>query len=144
MFDSEIIPVKTKVLDKDGKATEVTVTKDDGIRKDATFEGLNKLKPAFKKDGTTTAGNSSQVTDGAAIVLLAKRSVAEKLKLPILAKYVAYAVGGVAPEIMGIGWYLIFIYLLLGPAIAIPKVLKKANLTIDDISIFEINEAFAS
>ena len=103
MFDSEIIPVKTKVLDKDGKATEVTVTKDDGIRKDATFEGLNKLKPAFKKDGTTTAGNSSQVTDGAAIVLLAKRSVAEKLKLPILAKYVAYAVGGVAPEIMGIG-----------------------------------------
>ncbi len=73
------------------------------------------------------------MTDGASVVLLTKRSVAEKLKLPILAKFVAYAIGGVAPEIMGIG-----------PAIAIPKVLKKANLQISDISIFEINEAFAS
>jgi acetyl-CoA acyltransferase 1 len=81
------------------------------MRKDTTLEGLSKLKPAFRKNGSTTAGNSSQVTDGAAVILLAKRSTAEKLGLPILAKYVSYAVAGVPPEIMGIG-----------PAFAIPKV----------------------
>jgi acetyl-CoA acyltransferase 1 len=78
---------------------------------------LSKLKPAFKKDGSTTAGNSSQVTDGAAAVLLARRSVAQALNLPILAKFVNYTVAGVPPEIMGIG-----------PAAAIPAVLKKTGL----------------
>lgn len=91
------------------------------------------MKPAFRKDGTTTAGNSSQVTDGAAAVVLARRSYAEKMGMPILAKFVDYAVTGVPPEIMGIG-----------PAIAIPAVLKKVNKNINDIDIFEINEAFAS
>lgn len=81
------------------------------------MEILGKLKPAFRKNGTTTAGNASQVTDGASIVLLARRSVAKELKLPILAKFRAYAVSGVAPDIMGIG-----------PAFAIPKVLEKAGL----------------
>jgi len=109
--------VKTSVLDKDGKSKDVIVTQDDGVRKETTLEGLAKLKPAFKKDGTTTAGNSSQVTDGAAAVLLARRSVAEKLKLPILAKFVLHSVVGVPPEMMGIG-----------PALAIPEVLKKAGL----------------
>jgi acetyl-CoA acyltransferase 1 len=94
---------------------------------------LNKLKPAFKEGGSTTAGNSSQTTDGAAAVLLVKRSVAKKLGLPILAKVVSYAVSGVPPEIMGIG-----------PAFAIPAALKKAGLKVSDIDIFEINEAFAS
>jgi acetyl-CoA acyltransferase 1 len=85
------------------------VTKDDGIRQETTMESLGKLKPAFRKNGTTTAGNSSQVTDGAAAVVLARRSVADKLGLPILAKFVQYAVKGCPPEIMGIG-----------PAVAIP------------------------
>lgn len=91
------------------------------------------MKPAFKKGGSTTAGNSSQVTEGAAAVLLARRSVAEALKLPILAKFVNYAVAGVPPEVMGIG-----------PAYAIPALLEKTGLKVNDIGIYEINEAFAS
>jgi acetyl-CoA acyltransferase 1 len=96
---------------------------------------LSKLKPAFKKDGSTTAGNSSQVTDGAAAVLLARRSVAQALNLPILAKFVNYTVAGVPPEIMGN--QIIKIHLLIhiskikkgiGPAAAIPAVLKKTGL----------------
>ena len=101
LFNDEIVPVKTFVKGADGKTTEVVISKDDGIRKETTFEGLSKLKPAFKKGGTTTAGNSSQVTDGAAAVLLTKRSTAEKLGLPILARFLAHAVAGVPPEIMG-------------------------------------------
>merc|ERR1712226_359083 len=98
-----------------------------------TMEGLSKLKPAFKEGGSTTAGNSSQVSDGAAMVLLARRSAAKKLGLPILARMRSYAVVGVEPELMGIG-----------PAFAIPAALEKASLAVNDIDIFEINEAFAS
>ncbi len=76
---------------------------DDGIRKETTVESLSKLKPAFKKTGSTTAGNASQVTDGAALSLLMKRSMAKKLGLKIQAKFCAYAVAGVPPEIMGVG-----------------------------------------
>jgi acetyl-CoA acyltransferase 1 len=94
---------------------------------------LNKLRAAFKEGGSTTAGNSSQVTDGAAAVLLVRRSVAKSLGLPILGRVVGYSVSGVPPEIMGIG-----------PAFAIPAVLKKSGLKISDVDIFEINEAFAS
>lgn len=133
LFDEEIVPVKTIIKDAEGKTKEVTITKDDGIRVETTIETLGKLKPAFKKDGTTTAGNSSQVTDGAAAVLLARRSTAEKLGLPILARFVSYAVVGVPPEIMGIG-----------PAVAIPEVLKKTGLELKDIDVIELNEAFAS
>lgn len=133
LFKEEIVPVKTTIKDKDGNEKEVTVTQDDGIREETTYESLSKLKPAFKKEGSTTAGNASQVTEGAAGVLLAKRSVAEKLGLPILAKFISYAVTGVPPEIMGVG-----------PAYAIPEALKKAGLTTKDIDIYEINEAFAS
>lgn len=131
-FVEEIVPVKTTIKDGD-KEKEIVVTKDDGPRADTTLEGLAKLKPAFKKDGTTTAGNSSQVSDGAAAVLLARRSVAKKLGLQILGSLKSYAVKGVPPAIMGIG-----------PAVAIPEALKKAGLTIKDIDVFEINEAFAS
>ena len=127
-FKREIAPVKVKVEDK-----EVIISEDDGIRGDTSVEGLSKLKPAFAKNGTTTAGNSSQVTDGAAAVLLARRSVAEKLGLPVLGKIVSFAVVGVPSEIMGVG-----------PAFAIPAALKKAGLTTDQVDVFEINEAFAS
>jgi len=133
LYDEEIVPVHTISKDADGNIKEVTITKDDGIRADTTMESLAKLKPAFKKDGTTAAGNSSQVTDGAAAVLLARRSVAEKLGLPILGRFVSYAVVGVPPEIMGIG-----------PAVAIPAVLKKTGLEIKDFDVIELNEAFAS
>jgi len=94
---------------------------------------LAKLKPAFQKDGTTTAGNSSQVTDGAACILLARRDVAVKLGCKIYGRILSFAVAGVPPRIMGIG-----------PAFAIPAALSKAGLDIKDIDIFEINEAFAS
>merc|ERR1712107_374121 len=104
-----------------------------GPRAGTTLEGLNKLKPAFKADGSTTAGNASQVSDGAAMVLLARRDVAKKMGLPILARMRSFAVVGVDPKLMGIG-----------PAYAIPAALEKASLKVDDIDIFEINEAFAS
>lgn len=133
LFKSEIIPVKTSILDKEGNAKEVTISEDDGIRAETTLQSLGKLKPAFKKEGTTTAGNSSQITDGAAAVVLARRSFAEKNGLPILARFTDYSVAGCAPEIMGIG-----------PAIAIPALLEKTGLKVDDIDIYEINEAFAS
>merc|ERR1712048_456251 len=133
LFDSEIVPVKAKVKAKDGSVSEVLVDKDEGPRGETTLEGLAKLKPAFKPGGSTHAGNASQVSDGAAMVLLARRSEAEKRGLPIVGRFRSYAVVGVDPLVMGIG-----------PAYAIPAALEKANLKIDDIDIFEINEAFAS
>lgn len=129
----EVTPYKTIVKDKEGNETEVLIDRDDGVRPQTTMAGLAKLKPAFKKGGTTTAGNSSQVTDGAACVLLAKRSFAEKHGLPIKGRFLAFAAAGVPPEIMGIG-----------PAFAIPAALKKAGLSVNDIDVFEVNEAFAS
>lgn len=128
-FKGEIVTVKYK--DTDGN--ERVVDKDDGIRDGVTAESLSKLKPAFKKDGTTHAGNASQVSDGAAAVLLARRSVAKKLGLPIKGKFVTAAVVGVPPRIMGIG-----------PAEAIPRVLQIAGLDKNDVDVYEINEAFAS
>ena len=133
LYDSEIVPIHTEVVDGEGKKTKVVVTKDEGIRKGTTLQTLGKLRPAFDPQGGTTAGNSSQITDGGAVVLMASRSAAEALRLPILGRWVAFATAGVPPEIMGIG-----------PAAAIPAVLKKAGLTVNDIDLFEINEAFAS
>lgn len=128
-FKSEIYPIKFN--DEDGN--ERVVDKDDGIRDGVTAESLSKLKPAFAKDGSTHAGNASQVSDGAAAVLLARRSVAKKLGLPIIGKYITGAVVGVPPNVMGIG-----------PAFAIPKVLELTGLSKEDVDIYEINEAFAS
>ena len=119
-FDQEIVPV-------------AGVSKDDGIRPSTTMAILSKLKPVFKKNGVTTAGNSSQTTDGAAAVLLMTREQAERRGLPILGVWRGFAVKGVPPRIMGIG-----------PAYAIPAVLEQTGLKINDIDIFEINEAFAS
>jgi len=133
LFDSEIVPVLAKVKAKDGSVSEVLVKSDEGPRGDTTLEGLSKLKAAFKPGGSTHAGNASQVSDGAALVLLARRSEAVKRGLPIVGRFRSYAVVGVDPLVMGIG-----------PAYAIPAALEKAGLGIDDIDIFEINEAFAS
>jgi len=134
-FDDEIVPIVTEVKDpKTGEVHRVTLTKDEGPRHGTTFESLSKVRPAFPAFGDrSTGGNSSQVTDGAAAVLLMKRSRAIELGQPILAKFVGATVAGLAPRIMGIG-----------PSIAIPKLLTKFNVTIDDIDIIELNEAFAS
>jgi acetyl-CoA acyltransferase 1 len=128
-FDDEIVPI---TVQKDGQS--VTLTKDEGIRPGTTYESLSKIRPAFPEYGDrSTGGNSSQVTDGAAAVMLMKRSKALELGQPILAKYVSATVAGLAPRIMGIG-----------PSIAIPKLLTKLGITLDDIDVIEINEAFAS
>jgi len=134
LFKDEILPIKVKWTDpKTKQEKEIVVDHDDGIREGVTPEVLAKLKPAFKPDGTTTAGTASQVSDGAAAVLLARRSVAKKLNLPIIGKFAAAVAVGVPPDIMGVG-----------PAFAIPKVLERTGLKIEDIDLFEINEAFAS
>eukprot|EP01084_Bolivina_argentea_P225071 380440_1 len=133
-FSKEILPITTEWKDpKTGKMKIIIVDKDDGIRPGTSMEGLSKLRPAFKKGGTTTAGNSSQVSDGAAAVLMMKRSKANELGYKIMGRFTAFAVSGVRPEVMGIG-----------PAFAIPKVLQQVGLKIDDIDLFEINESFAS
>ena len=119
-FDAEIVPVGA-------------VSKDDGIRPETTVERLGMLKPVFDEHGVTTAGNSSQTTDGAAAVLLMTRKEAHRRGLSILGIWRGYATKGVPPRIMGIG-----------PAYAIPAVLETTGLTLDDIDVFEINEAFAS
>ncbi|CAL5020231.1 unnamed protein product [Urochloa decumbens] len=132
-FKDEIVPVPTKIVDpKTGEEKEVVISVDDGIRPGTTASGLGKLKPVFKKDGTTTAGNSSQVSDGAGAVLLMKRSVALKKGFPILGVF-SFAAVGVDPAVMGVG-----------PAVAIPAAVKSAGLEIQDIDLFELNEAFAS
>ncbi|ETK93319.1 hypothetical protein F441_03594 [Phytophthora nicotianae CJ01A1] len=132
-FKEEITPVSTVIKDKDGNEKSVIISQDDGVRAGTTVEKLAKLRPAFKEGGSTTAGNSSQVSDGAAAVLLMRRSVAKQMGLPILGRFVSYAVAGVPPALMGIG-----------PAYAIPEALQKAGLRQDQIDVFEINEAFAS
>lgn len=131
-FTDEIVPVSTRVFN--GKAwKDVIIDIDDGVRPGSTVESLGKLRPVFAKDGTTTAGNASQVTDGAAATLIMAREKAEELGLPILGVLRSYKVVGVDPEIMGIG-----------PKEAIPAAVDKAGLKIEDIDLFEINEAFAS
>ncbi|KAE9400289.1 acetyl-CoA acetyl transferase [Gymnopus androsaceus JB14] len=131
-FAPEILPIRVKQESPDG-GKQILVDRDDGVRDGVTKESLSKLKPAFSKTGSTHAGNASQVSDGAAAVLLARRSVAKKLGLPIVGKFVAAQAVGVPPRIMGVG-----------PAYAIPHVLKKTGLSLSDIDFFEINEAFAS
>lgn len=133
-FAEEIVPVTVTVEDpKTGESKEVTVSHDEGIRENTTMEGLGKLRTVFKADGTTTAGNSSQVSDGASVALLMRRAVADRLGLAPMASLRSFAAVGVEPSIMGVG-----------PAAAIPAAVAKAGLTLGDIDVFEINEAFAS
>ncbi len=136
-FTDGIAPLvaKLSVTDEKGRpAIEETVFEvDEGPRAESTLEALARLKPAFKAGGTVTAGNSSQMTDGGAALLLTTPEVAAGLKLKPLAKFVTYAVAGVPPEIMGIG-----------PVEAIPKALKRAGLKLEDMDVIELNEAFAA
>ena len=135
-FDEEIVPLTTRWVDPESwEEKEVTVTQDDGIRENATPESLAKLKPAFKEGGASTAGNSSQVTDGAAAALLMRRSTAIELGLSsgIIGKWAGTQVAGCAPDEMGIG-----------PALAVPKLLEYAGINKEDVGIWELNEAFAS
>jgi len=135
-FAKEIVPFTSYQKDPTtGARKKVTVSKDDGIRYGTTKAALLKIKSAFPQwsPGQTTGGNASQITDGAAAVLLMTRRKAEELGLRILAKYAKVAVTGLAPRLMGIG-----------PTIAIPKVLAGVGLTKEDVDLFEINEAFAS
>lgn len=138
LFDREIVPVTTRWQpdpEQPDKLEEITVTKDDGIRPTSSPEILAKMKPAFKETGTCTAGNSSQVSDGAAAAMLMRRSTAISLGLEkhILGKIVATQVVGCRPDEMGIG-----------PALAIPRLLEATRIRVQDIGIWELNEAFAS
>ncbi len=136
-FKDEIVPlhVDTVWVDDSGKArqSETIFTTDEGPRRDTSLEALGKLRPVFAARGTITAGNSSQTSDGAAAVLLMERENAERHGLTPLARFVAFAVGGVRPEVMGIG-----------PLVAVPKALKLAGLNLEDMDLIELNEAFAS
>jgi acetyl-CoA acyltransferase len=128
-FRSQIIPIEVK--NEDG--TTSIFDQDEGIRTDTSLEKLASLKPAFKPDGLITAGNSSQISDGAAAVLIMERATAERLGLRPRARFVAFSLAGDNPIIM-----------LTAPIPATYKVLKRAGLTLDQIDLVEINEAFAS
>jgi acetyl-CoA acyltransferase len=136
-FNDEIVPVEVTVrsISSDHKLTEekILFLQDEGVRPDTNLETLAKLRPAFSVTGTVTAGNSSQTSDGAAAVMVMDREKAESLGLRPMAKFRSFAVGGVPPEIMGVG-----------PVVAVPKALKLAGLELSDIGLIELNEAFAS
>jgi acetyl-CoA acyltransferase len=136
-FVDEIVPVDVafRHVGDNHKVKEeyVTFSQDEGVRHGTTMEGLSKLRPAFSVRGSVTAGNASQTSDGAAAVMVMEREKAESLGLTPIAKFRSFAVGGVPPEIMGVG-----------PVVAVPKALKLAGLELTDIDLFELNEAFAS
>ena len=136
-FQDQIVPIEIEqvyvdVNDKKAKKT-YTVTKDEGPRADTTVEALGRLKPVFAAGGSVTAGNSSQMSDGAAFVMIMSEELVKELNLEPIARLVSYAAAGVEPRIMG-----------MGPVKAIPKALKQAGMKQDDISLIELNEAFAS
>jgi acetyl-CoA acyltransferase len=137
LFDPELVSVEVEVNEMNGHEKPVrknfTVRRDEGPRADTNMEALSKLKPAFKEGGMVTAGNSSQMSDGAAAVMVMSGDKAHELGLKPLVRFVSFAVGGVPPELMGIG-----------PIVAIPKALKLAGLSPNDIDLIELNEAFAA
>ena len=136
-FQDQIVPVTLNqtYVDKSGKKVtkKYNINKDEGPRKDTNIEALSGLRPVFAKDGSVTAGNSSQMSDGAAFVMIMSERLIKELKLKPIARLVSYAVAGVEPRIMGIG-----------PVKAIPKALKQAGLKQSDLDLIELNEAFAS
>jgi acetyl-CoA acyltransferase len=136
-FVDEIVPVDVTLrsVGKDNKLVEKTIqfSQDEGVRPGTNLEVLAKLRPAFSVTGSVTAGNASQTSDGAAAVMVMEREKADSLGLAPMAKFRSFAVGGVPPEVMGIG-----------PIVAIPKALKLAGLELSDIGLIELNEAFAS
>lgn len=133
-FDAEIFPITVPTI-QDGQKSYKTVSADDGIRVGSTPESLSKIKSAFPQwqPANTTGGNASQLTDGGAGVLMMRRSLAHKLGKKVIAKYIATAVSGLPPRIMGIG-----------PSLAVPKVLELTGITPEQVDLYEINEAFAS
>ena len=136
-FDSQIAPITVNevYLDKNLKKKErqTTFNQDQGPRKDTSIEALSKLRPVFSSSGSVTAGNSSQMSDGAAFVMIVSEDMLKKLNIEPIAKLVSYSVAGLPPKIMG-----------MGPVRAVPKALKQANMKINDIELIELNEAFAS
>ena len=136
-FDSQIAPITVNevYLDENLKKKErqTTFNQDQGPRKDTSIEALAKLRPVFSSSGSVTAGNSSQMSDGAAFVMIVSEDMLKKLNIEPIAKLVSYSVAGLPPKIMG-----------MGPVRAVPKALKQANMKINDIELIELNEAFAS
>lgn len=135
-FKDEIVPVTVKQVTFDGKKAvekEMQFDTDEGVRRDTSMEALARLKPAFATKGNVTAGNSSQTTDGAAAVVLMSADRAEQLGLRPMAIFRSFAVGGVDPDVMGVG-----------PVAAVPKALKLAGVRLEEIDLIELNEAFAS
>lgn len=135
-FGEEIVPMDVSVTQFDGQqpaTTSFTFDTDEGVRRDTSPEALGKLKPVFAANGSVTAGNASQTSDGAAAVIVMSREKADALGLKPLARFVSYAVAGVPPEVMGIG-----------PVAAVPKALQRAGLSLDQIDLIELNEAFAA
>jgi acetyl-CoA acyltransferase len=135
-FKDEIIPIEvewTSLVDGKLVKTRELVEVDDGVRPGTTVETLGRLRPAFKVDGSVTAGNSSQTTDGAAVSLVVSEDYLERGAAGPMARFIGFAVKGVAPEVMGIG-----------PVAAVPAVLEQASMTLDQIQLIELNEAFAA
>lgn len=137
LFDPEIVPLNVEIEEPgtNGKphTRSFVFKRDEGPRGDTSLEALARLRTPFKEGGTVTAGNSSQMSDGAAGLVVMSRAKADALGLKPLVRFIAYAVGGVAPELMG-----------MGPTAAVPKVLKIAGMSLDDIELIELNEAFAA
>ena len=131
-FKEEIVPLEVEIVTPNG-TQHITFDTDEHLRRGTSMEGLAALKPVFKAGGTVTAGNSSPLSDGAAAVVVMSREKADALGVKPLARFVSFAVGGVRPEIMGIG-----------PVAAVPKALKYAGLSLSDIDLIELNEAFAA
>jgi len=137
IFTDDIVPINVEqiFIDGDGKkkTKNYTVSKDEGPRRGTSIEALAKLRPVFAQGGSVTAGNSSQMSDGASFVLVMSEDMVKELNIEPIARMVSYAAMGVEPRIMGIG-----------PVAAVPKALKQAGLSLKDIDLFELNEAFAS
>lgn len=137
IFEDDIVPINIEeiFIDEQGKKQQknYSVTTDEGPRRGTSIQALNKLKPVFASNGSVTAGNSSQMSDGAAFVLVMSEEMVKELNLEPIARMVSFAVAGVPPKIMGIG-----------PVKAIPKALSNAGLQLKDIDLIELNEAFAS
>lgn len=135
-FDSQIVPIEVPdVYVKDGKRVESahTVAMDEGVRRSTSMEGLARLRPVFRQDGVVTAGNSSQISDGAAFVMVMSEAKVKEYNLEPIARLVSCTVGGVEPLYMGIG-----------PCVAVPKALEQAGLKLSDMDVIELNEAFAT
>jgi acetyl-CoA acyltransferase len=136
IFQSEILPIEIEEVTPGPNGPEshtFMLDRDEHVRPDTTLEGLAKLRPVFKNGGTVTAGNSSPLSDGAAAVIVMERSKAEALGLKPLVRFVGFNVGGVRPEVMGIG-----------PITAVPRLLKRTGMSLSDIDLIELNEAFAA